>query len=287
MKQRVFAVFVINILLFSSFLISLSSTSASNNTHSVLAYSTNLSMRALKKGDLVFCDVKPIISRISTNIGKGRLQSTGGYSDDHVLMYIGNNKFIESCPYFYNPLKSDWIGVIITPLIILKTWATNFTYGRVDTTQENKNDAISWAKTQLGKPYGEEGYYCAELISKAYNDTGINITYTDWHGDTNIAWGPEQLKNADIVKMLSPNIAPTAKIHLEDINDFYVYLNGYNSEDLDGGIREFLWNMGDGTTSSKPYVIHQYQKSGEYKITLTVTDYYGDSDTAEMFVIIE
>lgn len=38
---------------------------------------------------------------------------------------------------------------------------------------------------------------------------------------------------------------------------------------------KFLWDLGDGTTSHEPIVHHQYKKSGQYKVTLTVTDNSG------------
>lgn len=37
----------------------------------------------------------------------------------------------------------------------------------------------------------------------------------------------------------------------------------------------FLWDFGDGTTSNDPVVTHRYQRSGDYTVSLSVTDHSG------------
>lgn len=61
------------------------------------------------------------------------------------------------------------------------------------------------------------------------------------------------------------------------------------SEGQDGTIQKYEWNFGDGTTSSGRYVVqnHTYSSSGQYTITLTVTDHEGDSDTFKRTVTME
>src|ERR1700716_2572799 len=41
--------------------------------------------------------------------------------------------------------------------------------------------------------------------------------------------------------------------------------------------RSYAWQLGDGATASTPTVSHAYAASGTYSVTLTVTDYNGDS----------
>ncbi len=48
----------------------------------------------------------------------------------------------------------------------------------------------------------------------------------------------------------------------------------------DGEIKSFEWDLGDGTKASGPKVEHTYDKPGDYKVTLTVTDNHGLSGTA-------
>ncbi|KJJ83848.1 PKD domain containing protein [Candidatus Omnitrophus magneticus] len=48
-----------------------------------------------------------------------------------------------------------------------------------------------------------------------------------------------------------------------------------NSYDVDKQKLSYLWNFGDGQTSTDPVVTHVYEKGGDYTVTLTVTDSSG------------
>lgn len=50
------------------------------------------------------------------------------------------------------------------------------------------------------------------------------------------------------------------------------------SYDNDGSIASWLWNFGDGYTSTTQHPVHTYAASGNYTVTLTVTDNEGASD---------
>ena len=49
------------------------------------------------------------------------------------------------------------------------------------------------------------------------------------------------------------------------------------SDNSTGDITSWLWDFGDGTTSTSPNPSHQFKTPGEYPITLTVTDANGES----------
>jgi len=57
-----------------------------------------------------------------------------------------------------------------------------------------------------------------------------------------------------------------------------------NSECDPNGIKSFLWNFGDGTTSTSVVVSHAYDTPGSYLVTLTVTDYFDNQDIATVTV---
>jgi hypothetical protein len=216
------------VLFFSSVLFSMVSEQSTAEYNSEEA---GFSINNLEIGDIVFCDIKPIISGIAPILGINRLHGTEGFSNDHVVMYIGNNKFIESCPYFYQPLKEQSIGVVITPWILLKSWATNFTYGSVDTTEEKIKGAIRWAKTQIGKPYGvTDGYYCGELIFYAFKSQDVRLKITYGTGSEYDAWVPWMMRDADNIIMKSPNKPPVAVIKAENngIVNRDLYFDGWN-----------------------------------------------------------
>ena len=58
------------------------------------------------------------------------------------------------------------------------------------------------------------------------------------------------------------------------------------SSDPDGQITQYLWEFGDGTTSTTPNPTHQFSQSGSYAVRLTVTDNDGNSDSASALIVI-
>ncbi len=58
------------------------------------------------------------------------------------------------------------------------------------------------------------------------------------------------------------------------------------SYDPDGYALNYLWDFGDGYTSTETNPSHVYSAPGRYSVTLTVTDRYGDSDTDTTFALI-
>jgi len=52
----------------------------------------------------------------------------------------------------------------------------------------------------------------------------------------------------------------------------------------DGAIEDWLWDFGDGTTSTTKNPTHEYTEPGEYTVTLTVFDDQGQSGTASQVI---
>lgn len=63
-----------------------------------------------------------------------------------------------------------------------------------------------------------------------------------------------------------------------------VVCDGSISFDVDGKIKEYIWDFGDGTRAFGPMVSHTYTTPGEYVITLQVYDADGLSDMRTMKV---
>ncbi len=249
----------------------------------------------LKIGDLLFCDVKSDIQKIADMRGLSQIQSLPGYANDHIAMYVGNNNFIEATPYLFAPFKNEWIGVVITPYWFLKLWATNITFGYVETDQKIRNSAVEWAKKQIGKPYGENGFTCAELIFEAYKKQNFFLNFTwPYNNITYNAVTPGMIIRSDQVVLYS-NILPIAEI--DELPSYRyvhetIYFNAFNSKDLDGMIIRYNWDFGDGTYVEKypsegQQVTHVYRKPGEYTITLTVVDNAGGTNTDTATILIK
>jgi len=155
-------------------------------------------------GDILFMDVRPFWQELFD------LPSNMGEHNDHVAMYIGLNRFIESSDY--TPWAGGYLdGVQISPWWWMNLVYCDFTVGTVTSaTQGNKLAAVCFAISRLGQQYQHtyQGYdpyhswhanpdiddpespyyypddpyinywYCSELVWAAYLRQGINTDST-------------------------------------------------------------------------------------------------------------
>ena len=152
----------------------------------------------VRSGDIAFCDIRPLLGEL-----------VPGYANDHVLMYAGNNRFIEATPIFpwiYKGSKG-WdlckLGVLNTSIFFLNLWATNIIYGKVNNSNESQRDvAVNWAESQRGHPYQyifnppwpfhkHSWWSCPNTNGTTYNpDTGTYFKeeYYDYWYCTELIW---------------------------------------------------------------------------------------------------
>ncbi len=69
----------------------------------------------------------------------------------------------------------------------------------------------------------------------------------------------------------APPVADAGKDRLVGVNQ-EVLFDGSGSSDPDGAITSWAWDFGDGTQASGMNVRHRYPASGQFPVTLTVTD---------------
>jgi len=85
------------------------------------------------------------------------------------------------------------------------------------------------------------------------------------------------------------NHPPTANIDVK--KQWYVgekiQFSSSGSSDPDDDALSYLWNFGDGQTSTEENPTHVYTKTGKYVVTLTVTDKDGLSDDASVTISIK
>ena len=88
----------------------------------------------------------------------------------------------------------------------------------------------------------------------------------------------------------SENSPPTVSIDAESTTvpvGTDVQFDGSGSADSDGTVESYAWEFGDGTTASSATATHAYDGTGEYTVSLTVTDDDGASSTDSLDVIVE
>lgn len=75
-------------------------------------------------------------------------------------------------------------------------------------------------------------------------------------------------------RLVAVNFAPVAEAGTDQsaVVGQPVFVSGAASYDVDGAVGAWSWNMGDGTILEGVNVSHTYQNSGNYIVTLTVTD---------------
>ena len=85
--------------------------------------------------------------------------------------------------------------------------------------------------------------------------------------------------------------APPVAIAAADLNHgtapLTVHFDGTGSYDPDGAITAYVWDFGDGNSSSEAAPAHTYETAGSYTATLTVTDDAGATSSDSVAVTVE
>ena len=98
----------------------------------------------------------------------------------------------------------------------------------------------------------------------AQDEQGLN---SSWSGSLSIIVSQESRGASPV-----PDIQAPAQVSVNQTMEF----NASGSIDVDGEIISYLWDFGDGTTSTEIHPFHRYHQPGTYEVTLTVTDDEGN-----------
>lgn len=144
----------------------------------------------------------------------------------------------------------------------------------------------------------------------SYDDDGTIVSY-EWNfgdGNTGVGQSPEHsysssgtftvtltveddagAQDTDTCLVTIINQPPVADAGEDQTVYFFetVYFDGSGSYDAGGEIVTYSWDFGDGTDGLGTYPVHSYTNTGEYTVTLTVTDEEGAtaSDTCTIHVL--
>jgi len=91
--------------------------------------------------------------------------------------------------------------------------------------------------------------------------------------------------SAPVVANVAPVALTTGTTPTSGTAPLTVTFVGSNSYDPDGVIASYLWNFGDGTTSTLSNVSHTYSSAGTYNASLTVTDNSGAQSVGTLSII--
>lgn len=91
--------------------------------------------------------------------------------------------------------------------------------------------------------------------------------------------------SAPVVANVAPIALTTGTTPTSGTAPLTVSFVGSNSYDPDGVIASYLWNFGDGTTSTLSNVSHTYSAAGTYNASLTVTDNSGAQSVGTLSIV--
>ena len=136
--------------------------------------------------------------------------------------------------------------------------------------------------------FGDNTGSSGKSVKHTYADEGsYTVTLTVVDADSKIG-----VVKKDI-EILYRNQAPVASLEATyggfgqqiKVNSI-AFFDGGASSDPDGDILEFEWDFGDGGTSSLMRPNYEYVNTGNYTVTLTVTDPSNESSTAQTWVLV-
>lgn len=131
--------------------------------------------------------------------------------------------------------------------------------------------------------FGNDRTATTPTASATYTQPGtytVTLTVTDNQGATGTA-------TREIVVTGAPNVPPNAVIRTVSVAGtipLTVNLSGGNSNDPDGSIAGYAWDLGNGQTGTGAAIQAIYTEAGSYTVTLTVTDDRGATSSQTLVI---
>jgi PKD repeat protein len=166
----------------------------------------------------------------------------------------------------------------VSPTVPAPNQSVNFN-GSGSTDPESTITGYSWT-------FGDGGTSTSENPTHTYSTRGtytVSLTVTNSLGQTNTDTQSVTVDNPPTAAF-TPSPTPTTP------NTTVSFDGSASTPGAGGTITDYSWNFGDGTTQdtgTTDTASHTYSASGEYTVTLTVTDNLGVTSTASHTVTID
>ncbi len=136
--------------------------------------------------------------------------------------------------------------------------------------------------------FGDGAAASTAEATHAYSKEGtyhVTLTVTDNLGATDSAGLQVTIKQQTYPPANQPPVAKAGPDQTVQVGQSVTF-DGSGSSDPDGEIASYHWDFGDGAAASAAVATHTYSETGDYTVTLTVTDNLGamGSDTCEVEV---
>jgi PKD repeat protein len=173
--------------------------------------------------------------------------------------------------------------------------------GNVEVSVLGNSATISWDTDRLsdslvkyGTEFGVYNWqeYDASLV------TSHEVTLTELQAgkkyyyvvcSTDEGGNPSESNEYDFTTLALPIQLPVASFTVSPADPFVndeITFNASASRDPDGGITNYEWDFGDGSTVSttKEVIQHTYHSAGDYRVNLTLTDNDGATDSSNKII---
>lgn len=136
---------------------------------------------------------------------------------------------------------------------------------------------------------GKDGFAAGDTIRIHVWDAAIDVEFSEINAEFDVKWDPNVPFRSDgryapdalynLTRLLiaetddnRPPVASFTATPSSSADPYQMVFDGSASADVDGTVRNYLWNFGDGSTASGPNVTHTYLSAGNYTVSLSVTD---------------
>lgn len=178
--------------------------------------------------------------------------------------------------------------------------------GKLDLTWDPASDNVGVDHYEIWR----DGVFLINTTNTNYRNTGLNnnqvyvyeVRAVDAAGNkgnfsdpesgtptkTKSSSPPSKPRNPDTSSFNHPPVADASagEPYMGIVNETIIF-NGSKSYDLDQSIKKYLWDFGDGNTSTGEVVSHSYSIADEYTVTLTVWDTKDKSDSCLTTALIK
>jgi PKD repeat protein len=147
----------------------------------------------------------------------------------------------------------------------------------VDESVDEDGSVVSWSWD-----FGDGDSSSRREPDHRFSETGVHyvtLTVEDDDGNQDSVTKPVTVAN------LPPDADFTASAESVEVGEEVRFTDG--SSDPEGGDLDYVWDFGDGSSSSLQSPAHEYDEAGEYTVVLEVSDDEGASDSASVVVSVQ
>lgn len=218
-------------------------------------------------------DVDGVVNRYSWDFGDG--QTGGGDRPEHsyaeegiyrvTLQIEGDNLGLCS------PVSTDDLTVTVldAPVAVITAKASAAVGEEVEF-NSLKSTSKSASISGYDWDFGDGSQASGDTVRHAYGKPGIYEVRLK----AKAAEGEGGCVSMDVIHLITVNAPPLAEIESASTIEVNrpLSLAASGSTDSDGGITEYRWDFGDGTTATGIAINHVWREPGQFAVTLTVDD---------------